>query len=211
MEIETNYANVCPIVHIKGAFSKELCETITEEIIEYKKSGIENAPATNDLCWRGAVRGAQNYGYGITENSLEELQSVLVEAVNEFNRFLISHKTYIFKSFPDETIDTENPIMEAWFNVNQKGGENILHTHAGKHLSGVVYFQGTGTGPICFHSLETQYNIIPFNYPFNGTLRYEPDDGDILLFPSYLAHWVEPNPSDRERINMAFNIDYKMV
>ncbi len=40
-------------------------------------------------------------------------------------------------------------------------------------------------------------------------MQYHPEDGDILLFPSHLLHSVEPNPEDRERINIAFNISYK--
>ena len=30
--------------------------------------------------------------------------------------------------------------------------------------------------------------------------------GDLVLFPSYLKHEVCPNPSERERINLAFNV-----
>lgn len=209
VEISTNYASVCPIVHIKGALTKEQCEKFSKEVLEYKNLGMEE-PASNDNCWRGVLVNADDYGYGISGESINVLHDVLIDAMNEFNSFLFSHKAFIYKLFPDEKTDHENPSMEAWFNVNQKGAENISHTHAGRHISGTIYFQGTGTGPICFQSLESQYNIIPPNYPFNGTIKYEPEDGDILLFPSYLSHWVEPNPSDRERINMAFNIDFKI-
>ena len=31
-------------------------------------------------------------------------------------------------------------------------------------------------------------------------------DGDLLLFPPYLSHEVLPNPSERERICLAFNV-----
>lgn len=209
MEIGTNYASVCPIVHIKGALGKEDCEEFSRQILEYKNAGID-APASNDLCWRGKLVNSDDYGYGISDESINQVHDILIDAMNEFNSVLFSHKAFIYKLFSDEMVNQDNPLMEAWFNVNQKGGENVIHTHAGKHISGTMYFQGTGTGTICFQSLETQYNIIPANYPFNGTIKYEPEDGDILLFPSYLAHWVEPNPSDRERINLAFNIDYEM-
>ncbi len=44
-------------------------------------------------------------------------------------------------------------------------------------------------------------------WPYFGSAKYYPEDGDLMLFPSYLAHYVEPNPSFRQRINMAFNIE----
>ena len=32
-------------------------------------------------------------------------------------------------------------------------------------------------------------------------------EGDLLIFPSYLPHYVEPNKSDEDRIVVSFNID----
>ena len=32
-------------------------------------------------------------------------------------------------------------------------------------------------------------------------------EGDLLIFPSYLPHYVEPNKSDEDRIVISFNID----
>ena len=34
-----------------------------------------------------------------------------------------------------------------------------------------------------------------------------PDDGDILLFPSWLNHSVRKNRSQEQRVSVAFNID----
>jgi ectoine hydroxylase-related dioxygenase (phytanoyl-CoA dioxygenase family) len=45
-------------------------------------------------------------------------------------------------------------------------------------------------------------------WPFHGTSVYEPYDGDILLFPSYLLHTIHRNDSNQQRINMAFDAIY---
>ena len=42
-------------------------------------------------------------------------------------------------------------------------------------------------------------------WPYYGTSYYEPVDGDIILFPSFLLHKVERNLSNTQRINMSFN------
>ena len=33
----------------------------------------------------------------------------------------------------------------------------------------------------------------------------EPTPGDLIIFPSTINHWVEPNPSKNDRISLAFN------
>jgi ectoine hydroxylase-related dioxygenase (phytanoyl-CoA dioxygenase family) len=35
----------------------------------------------------------------------------------------------------------------------------------------------------------------------------EPEEGDLLLFPTYLYHAVEENLSDNNRIVISFNVD----
>ena len=38
-----------------------------------------------------------------------------------------------------------------------------------------------------------------------STLRPEP--GQLVVFPSFLMHWVWPNQSDEDRIVIAWNLD----
>jgi hypothetical protein len=42
-------------------------------------------------------------------------------------------------------------------------------------------------------------------WPYTGVSYYYPEDGDIILFPSSLLHKIEKNPSNKQRVNMAFN------
>ena len=43
--------------------------------------------------------------------------------------------------------------------------------------------------------------------PFSETISHKPEDGDLLLFPSYLLHEVEPNKGISPRVTIGFNID----
>ena len=40
-------------------------------------------------------------------------------------------------------------------------------------------------------------------------VRIKPEEGKLLLFPSYLHHAVEENISDEDRIVISFNLDIK--
>ena len=37
-------------------------------------------------------------------------------------------------------------------------------------------------------------------------LRFRPNPGEIVLFPSYLLHSVYPNETDDDRITIAYNL-----
>ena len=66
--------------------------------------------------------------------------------------------------------------------------------------------QGKDTGSIKFATHEQMYFMIPPHMPYSKMVAHEPNDGDILLFPSYLLHEVTINTSDKKRITIGFNI-----
>ena len=47
------------------------------------------------------------------------------------------------------------------------------------------------------------------NYNIYQTFYFNPIEGKILVFPSHLAHHVEENKSEEDRISVAFNIRLK--
>lgn len=102
-----------------------------------------------------------------------------------------------------------------WININPQHGYNVPHRHIGAAWSGCYYvtvpkMEDGPSGSIEF--------VSPVIYPrelkvFNATcykdnLTMRPKAGDLLLFPSYLMHWVYPNEVDEERITIAFNGSY---
>lgn len=103
----------------------------------------------------------------------------------------------------------------AWMNMNPPGGFNAPHTHPGAHWSGVYYVNQpeveTGnSGMIEFLDPRSDLpNWRLFKSPsFRPKLKIRPEAGQMILFPSYLMHWVYPNESDEERVTIAFNATF---
>lgn len=100
----------------------------------------------------------------------------------------------------------------AWMNSNPSGAFNAPHTHPGAHWSGVYYVsqpdvEAGNSGMIEFLSPRTDladWRILDAS-PFKLKKKFRPQPGDIVVFPSYLIHWVYPNESDQERVTVAFN------
>ena len=104
----------------------------------------------------------------------------------------------------------------AWMNANPAGGFNAPHTHPGAHWSGVYYVSQpeveTGnSGMIEF--LDPRSDLPNWRLlgapAFRAKKKLRPAPGEMILFPSYLVHWVYPNEADGERVSIAFNATFR--
>ena len=109
----------------------------------------------------------------------------------------------------------------SWANVNRRNHGNEFHTHPGCYWSGTYYVDdgGIGEDPALGGEFEIQdpRGVAPAMYaPLLGfampggqsagaSERISPRSGQMILFPSWLAHAVRPYRGDRERISIAFN------
>ncbi len=104
----------------------------------------------------------------------------------------------------------------AWMNANPKGAFNAPHTHPGAHWSGVYYvaqpeIETGNSGMIEFIDPRTDLpNWRILQAPsFRMKKKLRPEPGEMVLFPSYLVHWVYPNESSEERWSIAFNATFR--
>lgn len=96
------------------------------------------------------------------------------------------------------------PITTMWANINNKYNSNAHHTHDGL-LSGVFYLETPeNSGKIVFASpiIRAGYSRIAHRPNYGIT----PEPLSLLIFPSWLEHYVEPNYSEERRISISFNI-----
>ena len=103
-----------------------------------------------------------------------------------------------------------------WMNANPEGGYNSPHTHPGAHWSGVYYVSQPdidegNSGMIEFVAPRTDlshWRILKAS-AFSLKKRIRPKAGELILFPSYLLHWVYPNEAAEERVTLAFNATFR--
>lgn len=99
-----------------------------------------------------------------------------------------------------------------WFIKNTLYNYNKLHNHPGCWISGVVYLKvPKNSGQIVFERPDIMHDVLPIDTITDKSTQeyfWNPVPGDVLLFPSYLKHYVEQNlteDSDNERIVMSIN------
>jgi uncharacterized protein (TIGR02466 family) len=123
---------------------------------------------------------------------------------------------------------------QAWANVSRRGNYNKIHDHPGWHLSAVYYVEAgrndpgappnsgwiefldprgalgagdpPGIDPDKPVRLPTQGGAL-----FGNVFALPPKTGGLLVFPSWLRHWVHPYAGAGERISLAFNLRLEQV
>ena len=63
------------------------------------------------------------------------------------------------------------------------------------------------TGKLTFINPANILNECNLKSPFVRNYSVEPKDGDLFIWPAWIPHKVDRNESDRQRINLAFNIN----
>ena len=134
----------------------------------------------------------------------EQLYSKLSENI------LILSKKYL----DDKFFEYENIVITSmWANVLKPGESHRPHTHANNYLSGVFYVNNNKTN-IFFTDPRPQAGVIQlhsnnYNYSNSSDYWYPATANSLLLFPSWLEHYVHTNSSTENRVSIAFNLMLK--
>jgi len=107
-------------------------------------------------------------------------------------------------------------ITACWANINASGASHATHSHPNNFLSGIYYVHThPGADSVNFHDPRPQAGVI--RPPVTELTSQNTDqvvvtvsDGMLLMFPSYLAHSVAPNESDKLRISISFNMMFSL-
>ena len=132
------------------------------------------------------------------------LESKLVKTQKQI---IHNTKNYInYLNGPNSADKLKILIKESWLTKTSPGENTVPHNHGDYDISGVYYIQTNGNdGSLSFINPLSSLECTKFLPKGHGVV-YKPEVGLMILFPSWLNHFVEPNDSNTERISLAFNI-----
>lgn len=110
-------------------------------------------------------------------------------------------------------IDCDIFMTSAWLNINDTR-QCMNYERVGRDVfSGFFHLKvPENSGKIIFHNpglngLWSGCDLTAEKNQFTGeTIRIDPIEGNIILFPSYISHSIETNNHDDETIFVTFNI-----
>ena len=190
-----------PVHVIKPNFNENLLNELEADIYKIQ-SNSPSIKVSNIHGWH-----SETDLFTREETSIKTLCRLLM---TETTRQLMS----ITPDFDPKKYDGE---FGGWININPKGGANATHHHQPWDWSGVFYVKQPDisdkdgrSGMIEFiNPCQQSSTLASKGFENSGMapfLRFRPNPGEIVLFPSYLLHSVYPNETDDDRITIAYNL-----
>ena len=154
----------------------------------------------------------------LSKSNIGGYQSNDISKINSsvFKEFYEQLKKEVSR-FENHTKCPKTSDSYTWININGKKDYNVAHAHPKGIISGVFYVKvPENSGKIILQHpglqvLESYWSPYYDNYTkYNSaTWSFVPKENNLLLFPSWLIHSVEPNLSDEKRISISFNFNGK--
>lgn len=124
--------------------------------------------------------------------------------LEKLNKFIYSESQKYYTEFEQ---NYKLKITSSWINLYEKNDFQFRHTHLGDNnsvISGIYYHKTYPEGgELVFYNpmSSTHKNNIVYDI-----YEIKPEDGDLLFFPSFLGHRVNPNLSNNIRKTISFNM-----
>ena len=177
-------------------FNDNLTAGLKDYILEQSVDGIESGVATS-------------IKHGIIESDFNLVNKNDSRIKDVFN--WISDKICM-------TVNTVNGkqdclqvgIRESWYHITKTNGMHNAHIHTGCSWCGIYYVdagdEGSGGETVFINPIVSTFKDVGTNYYSNmAQLHITPQQGKLVLFPSYLTHYQSPYTGSKDRIVIAFN------
>ncbi len=145
---------------------------------------------------------------GWQSGDLPAHESVLAPLVREVNAVLaMLHEKLGFRK------GLRHGIVNYWLNINPPDAHNVVHAHANSVLSGAYYVESdpdTSGHLVLLSPTNVEYHLDPahvaeLNSFTASTYAIAPKPSLLVIFPSWLKHYVAPNRGTADRISISFN------
>ena len=176
----------------------------------------ENKELNNSLCAYILSKEVE----GIESNVAPNIKHNLVESKFNFlngNAMIVKDtKNWIdgcikqtINTIQMESIDYDITYKESWYHVTKTNGMHESHIHPGCSWCGIYYLQSgdLGSGETVFENPVKSTYIDRGNLYLNNMSQYrvKPQDGLLVIFPSFLSHYQAMYKGTEDRIVVAFN------
>ncbi len=185
-----------PVFQFKVQNYENLNKQLTQYIYDLHKNDKEGIQRSNVNGWH-------------SKNFKIEKDNIPYNFVKSIHAYV---KEVIVDGFGWKYVPEKVGVSEIWAIINKKGTFNSSHNHPGSYLSAAYYVKAPNNcGNIHFYDPN---EIKKFNSPSTEKLTelstsgfsIKPEEGHLLIFPSYLYHDVGKSLSDEDRIVISFNV-----
>jgi uncharacterized protein (TIGR02466 family) len=145
--------------------------------------------------------------------------SVKSVVLNDINHIVsLNERIYkIINEFRKEYGIIKLAIDNSWINIQEPDSNLKIHTHIDSVISGAIYVNvDDDSSKLYFYNPNPYLEYINYfnapeipTYLNNKTIWFKPNNGDLILFPSWLRHGSEDLNKTVGRTVISFNTKYE--
>jgi len=150
-----------------------------------------------------------------SERGFDIINAPQLKNLKQLIKNVVDYYTY---ELLDVSTDVSFEFTTSWINRLEYGEKIDVHDHSNSVISGVYYIEvGNDSSPITF--LKNKHHLTTFPRSANPTtngkfwnqfncdqMTIQPNNGDVLIFPSHLEHKVAYSTDKNYRYGLAFNL-----
>ena len=169
----------------------------SDSISEEEKAEVEKIIQQGELKNLGNSSSANNY---IFDSNLKNIKQFCKQQLKIYVEEVIN---------PKEELDFY--ITQSWLNIVKPGEFHHNHAHNNSIISGVFYISTVEDDKIVFTDpnigiKQMSYELKEYQAWNSAFLSFPVNTNELILFPSWLSHRVEPNEkATTDRISLSFN------
>ena len=138
----------------------------------------------------------------LPKDTFDSVRQHIVESykIIKMGKFIFDDLKFVYDDFE---------ITEMWANVTRKGENHKVHTHQNNIYSGVIYLESGSS--IRFLDPRPAANVLSpemkeYNSENSNICGFPSTENTMLLFPSWLQHYVPKNVGSERRTSISFNL-----
>ena len=196
-DIKVNNLFSVPVFHYKLENYKETNKELLNYILELQKNDKIGNAHSNRGGWHSQNFDIVNQGPPIN----------FLNKIKDFLKHIISNE------FGWKYVPNKQRIVAMWAIINKKSSFNVMHNHQNCYFSSAYYVKKPkNSGDITFFDPKEAKTyrfpkIEKYTEYSAEAITIKPEEGDLLIFPSYLYHSVGENLSEDDRVSISFNVD----
>lgn len=200
---------------IKTIFPTQIYHESITRNQDFMNGLLEEVMKISDVDEEGLAWSEERYFGGYTSyssyNRLQEFSSEFKKLEEKIDIAVEKYVESLHYDLDGATLKMSN----CWLNIMPMGTHHSGHIHPHSVISGTFYLQMPEDSPGI--KFEDPRLVMQMNSPgksddapeaMQSFVSIKANDGDLVLFESYLRHEVPANPSEDDRISISFNYEF---
>lgn len=157
---------------------------------------------------KGGYHSSRRF-FEIDNPAIQKLKKLIVNDSLEYMRDFWKSESNV----PLEEVGAIKMKMNGWSVILREGDISTPHLHPRANLSGVYYVTGipqpdnATEGNLVLSDPRIRAGVAPIRNQASNVM-IQPHAGNVVMFPSYMEHYVLPFKGEGTRISIAFNLTF---